>query len=68
MVLAPGTWRWSDCRDYTVMVRATHIHLMCVFTRGHPKSLHMRSWRLAGTELWMGLEVVRRPAYGLIGE
>jgi hypothetical protein len=34
---APGTWRWSDCRDYAVMVGATHIHLMCVFTRGNPK-------------------------------
>lgn len=33
----PGTWRWSDCRDYAAAVGATHIHLMCVFAQGQPK-------------------------------
>jgi hypothetical protein len=33
----PGTWRWRDCSDYAAAVGATHIHLMCVHTRGNPK-------------------------------
>jgi hypothetical protein len=33
----PGTWRWSDCRDFADMVGASEVHLMCMFTDGSPK-------------------------------
>ncbi|HYF54460.1 MAG TPA: hypothetical protein VEA41_09400 [Salinarimonas sp.] len=34
----PATWSWRDCRDYARLVGATHIHLICVFSRGEPKT------------------------------
>jgi hypothetical protein len=34
----PRTWRWSDCRDFAQAVGATHIHLVCIFAEGDPKT------------------------------
>ena len=33
----PGSWRWSDCRDFAAAMGASHIHLVCTHARGNPK-------------------------------